>query len=102
MKDSKAATKINEKRYLLKLLKNNQIITALKYRGSLHGWYSKDFHSQCDFKGPKICLFKIKDGDCIGGYTTVKWTSEFKLISDSDSMLFNLSSSRHFPSKKLG
>ncbi len=46
------------------------------YRGSDHGWRFKYFHSQCDMKGPTISLFKIKDGDCIGGYTKAKWSIE--------------------------
>jgi hypothetical protein len=30
---------------------------------------NKDFHSRCDKKGPTISLFKVKKGDCIGGFT---------------------------------
>ncbi len=44
-------------------------ITTLLYRASVDGWKYINFHSKCDNKGPTICLFKIKDGDCIGGYT---------------------------------
>jgi hypothetical protein len=40
------------------------------YRGTEHGWKSEVFHSRCDEKGPTISLLKVKDGDCIGGYTT--------------------------------
>ena len=58
---------------------------------------AKDFHKRCDNKGPTISLFKIKDGDCIGGYTKAKWTSQEVYLADSEAMLFNLSSCRHFP-----
>jgi hypothetical protein len=53
----------------MKLLGNKMLVTALLFRGSEHGWYAKDFHSRCDNKGPTISLFKVKDGECIGGFT---------------------------------
>jgi BTB/POZ domain-containing protein KCTD9 len=73
-------------------------VTTLLYRGSIHGWMKRDFHSRCDNKGPTISLLKVKDGDCIGGFTKAKWSSgDVKHIADSDAMLFNLSCCRHFP-----
>jgi hypothetical protein len=76
----------------------------LLYRGSDHGWKALDFHSRCDNKGPTISLFKIKDGDCIGGYTNAQWSSDerIKHVADSEAMLFNLSCKRHFPNKRTG
>ena len=71
LKNSKCATNIIEKNYLFTLLGN--ISTTLLYNGSAHGWWAKDFHSRCDNKGPTISLFKIKDGDCVGGYTRAYW-----------------------------
>ena len=56
-----------------KLLGNKRLVTTLLFGGSDHGWKAIDFHSRCDKSGATICLFKIKDGDCIGGYTNVKW-----------------------------
>ena len=73
-----------------KLLGDNKLVTALLYRGSDDGWEAEDFHKRCDDKGPTICLFKIKDGDCIGGYTTVSWKSYDFGRYDIDSFLFNL------------
>ncbi len=71
------------------------------YRGSEHGWMAEDFHSRCDYKGPTISLFKVKDGDVIGGYNKAQWLSipiqYVKYVGDSDAMLFNLSCQRHFP-----
>jgi hypothetical protein len=61
----------------------------------------KDFHSRCDNKGPTISLFKILDGDCIGGYTKANWSSNKVKVGDSDAILFNLSLSRQFPSKRF-
>ena len=68
LKNSKCATNIIDKKYLFKLLGNYS--TTLLYNGSAHGWKGKDFHSRCDNKGPTISLYKIKDGDCVGGYTS--------------------------------
>jgi hypothetical protein len=66
--NSKCATE-KEKEFLLKLLGKKQLVTILLYSGSIHGWDPKDFHSRSDGKRPTISLFKVKDGDCIGGYT---------------------------------
>ena len=70
---------------------------TLIYSGSVHGWMAKDFHSRCDNKGPTISLFKIKNGDCIGGYTAAWWGNSNQLAYDSSAMLFNLSRQRKFP-----
>jgi hypothetical protein len=69
LKNSGCTSKKEEKKYLLKLLGNKRLVTTLLYSGSIHGWMLEDFHSRCDGKHPTISLFKIKDGDCIGGYT---------------------------------
>jgi hypothetical protein len=58
-----------QKLYLLELLGNKKLATTLLFRGSEHGWMGEDFHSRCDKKGPTISLFKVKNGDCIGGFT---------------------------------
>jgi len=67
--NSKCATKTEEKLFLHKLLGNKRFVTILLFSGSIHGWRAKDFHSRCDKKGSTISLFKVKDGDCIGGFT---------------------------------
>jgi len=78
------------------------IITTLLYSGHLHGWNWKDFHSRCDSKGRTVSLFQIKDGDCIGGYTSQCWDDSRKFKADSSAFLFNLTRSRHFPSMATG
>ncbi len=82
--------------------KKNLIITTLLYSGCLHGWTYKDFHSRCDSKGRTVSLFQIKDGDCIGGYTSQCWDDYSGSKEDSSAFLFNLTRSRHFPSKDTG
>jgi hypothetical protein len=68
---SKCTSKIEEKKYLLKLLGSKILVTSLLYCGTIHGWEPMDFHSRCDKKGPTITLLKVRDGDCIGGYTNL-------------------------------
>lgn len=99
--NSNCATKKEQKEYLLKLLGNKRLVTYMLYRGSEHGWMLKDFHSRCDNKGPTISLFKVKDGDCIGGYTKTNWEykTEYYYNRDNDAILFNLSRQRYFSNK---
>jgi hypothetical protein len=66
---SKCATEKKEREYLFKLLGNRRLAVILLFCGSIHGWTLKDFHSRCDKKGATISLFKLKNGDCIGGFT---------------------------------
>jgi carbamoylphosphate synthase large subunit len=95
--NSKCATEKQQKEYLHELLGNKKLVTTLLYSGSLHGWMTIDFHSRCDNKEPTITLFKIENGDCIGGYTKAKLSSNDDFQADSEAMLFNLSCCRHFP-----
>jgi hypothetical protein len=88
--------------FLFKLLGNKPITLTLLYSGHLHGWMHKDFHDRCDSKGSTVSLFQIEQGDCIGGYTSQCWESEWKMKADSSAFLFNLTRSRHFPSKATG
>lgn len=96
-----------QKEFLIKLLGNKKLVTFLLFRGSMHGWKNKDFITRCSEKGPTISLFKIKDGDCIGGFTKAQWnTASYflgpKFYEDKDAFLFNLSSYRQFINKGKG
>jgi hypothetical protein len=56
---------------MLLFLKDKEVYeTVLEYRGSDHGWKVKDFHKRADKKDWTVSLFKILDGDCVGGFTT--------------------------------
>ena len=88
--------------FLIKLLGNKPVTSTLLYSGHLHGWTYKDFHSRCDSKGRTVSLFQIQQGDCIGGYTSQGWDDSRKFKADSSAFLFNLTRSRHFPSKATG
>ena len=82
MQNSNCATENLHKEFLLKIFGNKTIITTLLYRGSDHGWSASDFHSRCDNKGATISLFKILNGDCIGGFTTAQWCSHYEWLAD--------------------
>jgi len=72
--------------------------TVLEYRGSNHGWEGEDFHKRADNKGWTVSLFKILDGDCVGGFTTQSWDwkkHDYNLeVRDDNAFLFNLSCAR--------
>jgi hypothetical protein len=84
-------------------LKNKKVYEAvLEYRGSEHGWGCKDFHSRAYHKDWTITLFKIQDGDCVGGFTTKSWHHRDDNVRDDNAFLFNLSCARLFPSQHSG
>jgi hypothetical protein len=56
--------------FLKTIMGEKAFVTYLLFRGSRDGWKGKDFHSRCDSKGPTISLYRVKDGDCIGGFTS--------------------------------
>jgi hypothetical protein len=69
-KGSKCANQ-NEIDQILLFLKDMEVYeTVLEYRGSDHGWTGEDFHKRANNKGWTVSLFKILDGDCVGGFTT--------------------------------
>ncbi len=88
--------------FLINLLGNKPVTSTLLYSGHLHGWNKKDFHYRCDSMGRTVSLFQIEKGDCIGGYTSQCWESSGEFKEDSSAFLFNLTRSRHFPSKATG
>jgi hypothetical protein len=89
VKQSKCKITQENAEFIDRIISNIKTLTLL-YRGSKHGWNACDFHTRCDKKGPTICLFQIKDGDCIGGYTKVNWSSKYTAKSDDASILFNV------------
>ena len=81
---------------MIEYLKEKQVYeTVLEYRGSLHGWDFDDFHERADHKDWTITLFKIQDGDCVGGFTTQSWHHrDYPNVRDDNAFLFNLSCAR--------
>ena len=69
-KGSKCANQ-NEIAQMLLFRKDKEVYeTVLEYRGSDHGWKPDNFHKRADNKDWTVSLFKIEDGDCVGGFTT--------------------------------
>ena len=89
---------------MLSKKKSEIIKSIILYRASDHGWQPEDFHSKCDNNGPTISLFKSKQGDCFGGYTSKNWQSfpKGETLIDKEAFLFNLNYNRIFPSKNTG
>jgi hypothetical protein len=91
-------------KYLDKILGNEyEISRAPIYRGSKHKWKLSDFEKRCLEKGPTLSLFKVKDGPCIGGFTTANWGNPLYFSSifssskcDNSAFLFNLTDKRCF------
>ena len=86
-------------------MKDKNVYEAvLEYRGSDHGWGNEEFHSKADHKNWTITLFKIQDGDCVGGFTTQSWHHRglISKVRDNNAFLFNLSCARLFPSQHSG
>ena len=95
---------------MLLFLKDKKVYeTVLEYRGSINGWEAKDFHDWADVKDWTVSLFKILDGDCVGGFTTDSWHGRGDMgdifnccVRDDNAFLFNLSCARKFPSQHSG
>ena len=98
-KESKCLTTDLERAYLKTILGDQDLDLDLLYSGSQHGWMLKDFHERCDDKEGllTITLLKIKDGDCIGGFTKEKYSSKYpKSLKDNSAKLFNVTKQRKF------
>jgi hypothetical protein len=54
----------------------NKEAWQLCYKASRDGWNAKDFHSNCDNKGPTITLVKV-DENIFGGYIDIDWKGNY-------------------------
>ena len=86
---------ISENEKYNKCLKNwinpNQKIKAeLLYRLSRDGKEYQTFHNFCDNKGPTLTIFKLTDGNILGGYTTKDWDNSQSWKQDQNAFLFSL------------
>ena len=93
----------NEKEIINEINKlTGKKIKTLLYRGSKDGFKASDFHSKCDGHSNTITIVKVKNGDIIGGYTSVKWESSYsgKYVSDDKAFLFSITKNKIYPIKK--
>jgi hypothetical protein len=73
-----------------------------KSEANKHKVHAEYFHSMCDGKGPTVSLFKLNNGNCIGGYTSAKWhTPPSSFLGthtfDNSAIIFNLTDEVSYP-----
>ncbi len=69
---------------------NSKIKAELLYRLTRDGKEYQTFHNLCDNKGKTLTLFKLNDGNILGGYTNQNWNTNNSWYSDSNAFLFSL------------
>ena len=71
---------------------NAKVKAELLYRLTRDGNEYQTFHQLCDNKGSTVTLFKLKDGNIMGGFTTSNWDSNSngQWKNDSNAFLFSL------------
>ena len=67
---------------------NSKIKAELLYRLSRDGKEYQTFHNLCDNKGKTLTIFKLNDGNILGGYTTQNWDSNTSGIWKQDQYAF--------------
>ena len=67
-----------------------KIKCELLYRMSRDGIEYSTFHKLCDNKGPTIVLTKLKDGNILGTYTPLDWSTNYVWKSDLNMFVFSL------------
>ncbi|CAF3740885.1 unnamed protein product [Adineta steineri] len=82
---------IEQQQKLNEFLGKNEAQWKLIYKAQQDGFADKDFHRQCDGKGPTMTVIKSKpDGYLFGGYTVCPWSSDNGRKTDSTAFLFTL------------
>ena len=69
---------------------NLKIKSELLYRLSRDGKEYKTFHNLCDNKGNTLTIFKLNDGNILGGFTTKDWDNCQNWKQDQNAFLFSL------------
>ena len=69
---------------------NLKIKAELLYRLSRDGKEFQTFHNLCDNKGTSLTIFKLNDGNILGGYTTKEWDNCQNWKQDQNAFLFSL------------
>ncbi|POG71511.1 hypothetical protein GLOIN_2v1604975, partial [Rhizophagus irregularis DAOM 181602=DAOM 197198] len=81
------ASWIDKKEVILYHFRNIPFKFELIYRASTEGF--KNFHKNCDNKGPTVVVIKVRDsGEIIGGYNPLDWRS-VKLAENSPLLSYN-------------
>ena len=69
---------------------NMKIKAELLYRLTRDGDEFQTFHNLCDNKGITLLLFKLIDGNILGGYITKDWDNHSEWKQDQDAFIFSL------------
>ena len=69
---------------------NMKIKAELLYRLTRDGDEYQTFHNLCDNKGITLLLFKLIDGNILGGYITKDWDNHSEWKQDQDAFIFSL------------
>ena len=69
---------------------NLKIKAELLYRLSRDGKEYQTFHNLCDNKGATLTIFRLIDGNILGGYTTKDWDNSQNWKQDQNAFLFSL------------
>ena len=69
---------------------NLKIKAQLLYRLSRDGKEYQTFHNLCDNKGNTLTIFKLNDGNILGGYTTKDWDNSKQWKQDQKAFVFSL------------
>jgi len=74
----------------------------LLYRASENKYLASTFHKFCDDHGPTITIIKSNFGNIFGGYTSIKWSSDWEYHKDKNAFLFVIrSKNKSIPSPKV-
>jgi hypothetical protein len=76
---------------------------SLLWRGSLHGFGARDFHSRCDGHTNTLTLILNARGHIFGGFTPVAWDSDscWKADPDAKSAFFTLRNPQNGPARRF-
>lgn len=79
---------------------NINLKVKLLYTPTLEENSWRDFHHNCDEKGPTIVLCQSKSGRRFGGYTSISWDLKNKDYNDSHAFLFSLDNKKIYDKGK--
>ena len=82
---------VDEQRKLNEFYEKNDAHWKLIYKAKRDGFRGRNFHSQCDTRGPTMTIIKSKgDGYVFGGYTACPWSLDDGRKTDPTAFLFTI------------
>lgn len=57
-------------RYIVEQLGPHFVEAKMIFNARNDGWKASNFHEKCDGQGATVSFIQIKNGACIGGFTT--------------------------------